>query len=87
MSSDTMARYEDGKANSHNVKDPEDGYSLADRARVEKKQEKKEEQAAAEHKPPTAAAKEHGNKPSRGAQIDEQIENEEREYLKQKGKI
>ena len=64
-----------------------DGYSLADRAKAEKKQEKLEEESAKDKPRPTDAAKAHGNKPSRGAEIDEEIENEEMEELKRKGKI
>lgn len=67
--------------------DPTDTRTLADRAKAEKKLEKEEEEAA-KHKPrPTDAARAHGNEPSRGAIIDEEIENEEHEYLKRKGKI
>lgn len=64
-----------------------DNYSLADRAKAEEKMEKEEEEAKKNKPPPTAAAISHGNKPSRGAIIDEEIENEEREELKRKGKI
>ena len=69
------------------VTDPMDNYSLADRAKAEEKKEKEEEQARKNKPPPTAAALSHGNQPSRGAIIDEEIENEEREELKRKGKI
>ena len=64
-----------------------DNYSLSDRAKAQEKQEKQEEEARKHKPPPTAAARSHGNEPSRGAIIDEEIENEEREYLKRKGKI
>ena len=64
-----------------------DGYSLADRAKAEEKKEKEEEEAKKNKPRPTEIAKSHGNEPSRGAVIDEEIENEEREYLKRKGKI
>ena len=36
---------------------------------------------------PTAAARRHGNDPSRGAEIDKEIQDEEEDYLKRKGKI
>jgi len=38
---------------------------------------------AAEVKP-TEVAKEHGNKPSRGAEIDEELENEDEQRVKEK---
>jgi hypothetical protein len=49
--------------------------TLADASRVEKK-EKEAEQEKAEEKP-TDAARKHGNEPSRGAKVDEKIEDEE----------
>ncbi len=57
--------------------DSKDSRSLKDRAAAEKKLEKEEEEAA-KHKPrPTEIAKSHGNKPSKGAILDEQIQLEE----------
>lgn len=52
-------------------------------------EEQKQDEADqhAQSKPPTAAAKEQGHKPSRGAQIDEQIEKEEEQLLKDKHQI
>lgn len=35
---------------------------------------------------PLAPAQAHGNEPSRGAKVDAEIQNEEEEYLKRKGK-
>lgn len=64
-----------------------DGYSLQDRAKAEQKKEKEEEDARKNKPRPTEIARSHGNEPSRGAIIDEQIENEEYEELKRKGKI
>ena len=69
------------------IADTKDQMSVQDKAALEKKLEK-EEQEAKDNKPrPTEIAKSHGNKPSRGAQIDEEIENEERAELERKGKI
>ena len=64
--------------------DPKDQRSLEKRAQAEKELEGREEP-----KPLTGAAKARaeGKEPSKGARIDEEIENEEHEYLKRKGKI
>lgn len=35
---------------------------------------------------PLAPAQAHGNEPSRGAKVDAELQNEEEEYLKRKGK-
>jgi len=66
--------------------DPQDNLSLGDRAKLEKKIEKEEEEGAEHKLRPTEIAKSHGNKPSRGAIIDEQIEDEEHAELVRKGK-
>jgi len=49
--------------------------TLQDAERVEKKEKEAEEAKAAEK--PTDAARAHGNEPSRGAKVDEKIEDEE----------
>jgi hypothetical protein len=36
---------------------------------------------------PTSIARSHGNEPSKGAKIDEELQREEEEYLKRKGKV
>ncbi|CAM6127857.1 unnamed protein product [Calypogeia fissa] len=86
---DIENRFEHAAKNSHSIIDPKDAYSVADRAKLEKKIEMEEEEAAQlkQKQKPTQAAKSHGNQPSRGAQIDEQIEKEEHEELVRKGKI
>ena len=35
---------------------------------------------------PTEVARSHGNEPSKGAKIDEELQKEDEEYLKRKGK-
>lgn len=84
----------------HDVSDPKDNRSLSSTLEATRQAEKQEElDAAAEQPRPTDLAKavrassqragltmQHGNKPSRGAVIDEQIENEERAELERKGK-
>ncbi|CAM6083828.1 unnamed protein product [Calypogeia fissa] len=84
---DLENRYEHAAPNSHSHIDPKDTYSVADRAKLEKKIEMEEEEAAQHKLKPTQVAESHGNQPSRGAQIDEQIEKEEHEELMRKGKI
>ncbi len=67
--------------------DPKDSRSLKDRAAAEHKLEKEEDEAA-KHKPrPTEIAESHGNKPSKGAIMDENIQLEEEAELRKKGKI
>ncbi|KAL8369603.1 hypothetical protein RB595_000096 [Gaeumannomyces hyphopodioides] len=77
---------EGGQQSAHNIKDPLDAYSLADRANKEKKEEREDDErrAAQQDVPPTAPAKAHGNEPSRGAVTDEQLEKEDEERLRQK---
>ena len=77
---------EAGQQSAHNIKDPLDSYSLADRANKEKKEEKEDDQrrAAQGEVRPTAPAKSHGNEPSRGAITDEQLQKEDEERLRQK---
>ncbi|EHA53368.1 hypothetical protein MCOR27_000824 [Pyricularia oryzae] len=75
-----------GEQTSHNVHDPKDQYSLADRANKEKLEEKEAKRQEEKEKDirPTDIAESHGNKPSRGAQVDEMLEKEDEERLKQK---
>ncbi|GHJ84804.1 hypothetical protein NliqN6_1206 [Naganishia liquefaciens] len=81
--------FEHGKEGAHNRIDSKDERSIAnnlkDAERIEKAEKKAEEEAAAVR--PTEAARSHGNEPSRGAKIDEQLELEEEAELKKKGKI
>lgn len=71
--------YEHGKEHQHDRLDKTDERSiantLADASRVEKKE--KEAEKEKEEAKPTDAAKAHGNEPSKGAKIDEKIEDEE----------
>ncbi|KAG5944578.1 hypothetical protein E4U60_005846 [Claviceps pazoutovae] len=82
------ARYEEGQPGSHQLNDPKDQRSIANRLAAEEKQGEPQDdpETAALKKDPTLPAKMHGNKPSRGAEIDAQIAAEEEEELKQKGK-
>ncbi|KAJ9114988.1 hypothetical protein QFC22_005316 [Naganishia vaughanmartiniae] len=81
--------FEHGKEGAHNRIDSKDERSIAnnlkDAERVEKLEKQAEEEAA--HTRPTDAARSHGNEPSRGAKIDEQLELEEEAELRRKGKM
>ncbi|KAK4055920.1 hypothetical protein OIO90_003177 [Microbotryomycetes sp. JL221] len=85
-------RYEEGKEESHQSLDSKDERSLANKLAAESKKEKEEKQAdrkandPLDQPLPTAEARKHGNEPSRGAKIDEQLMLEEQEELKRKGK-
>ncbi|CAH7666499.1 hypothetical protein BY996DRAFT_6431464 [Phakopsora pachyrhizi] len=77
-------RYEEGKVGSHQSDDPKDQRSIANRLEA-KIRESSKPQETDEKDPnvlrktqnPTDLAKEHGNEPSKGARIDEQIKFEE----------
>ncbi|KAI2637668.1 hypothetical protein GGS26DRAFT_422273 [Hypomontagnella submonticulosa] len=83
-------RYEEGVENSHIPNDSKDERSIANRlANEERKQKHKDEddpETKALKKDATLPAKLHGNEPSKGAKIDADLQAEEEEYLKQKGK-
>ncbi|KAH9810245.1 hypothetical protein DFH28DRAFT_903089 [Melampsora americana] len=75
-------RYEAGKEGSHLSNDSKDGRSIANRLESELRKNEDEVHNSDPNIPdkdqnPTDLAKAHGNKPSRGAMIDEQIKLEE----------
>jgi len=84
------ARFHEGKEHSHKALDSKDERSIANKlAREEKREnepEEESEEVKALKKDPTAPAKMHGNEPSRGAKIDAEIQQEEEEELRRKGK-
>jgi len=47
---------------------------------------KEDKQAGSETVRPTSIARSHGNEPSKGAKIDEELQREEEEELRRKGK-
>ncbi|KAI9889251.1 MAG: hypothetical protein M1814_005626 [Vezdaea aestivalis] len=81
-------RYHEGKPNSHKALDSKDERSIANKlAREEQRVEAPDtEETKLSKNDPTLPAKSHGNKPSRGAEIDAEIQREEQEELKRKGK-
>ena len=78
--------FEKGKENSHLRTDRKDERthknSLEDAERIKQK-EIEDEKIKAETKP-TDIARSHGNKPSRGAEKDEELENDDEAELKKK---
>lgn len=83
-------RFHEGKEHSHKANDSKDERTIANKLAREEKREKEDEEESEEtkqlKKDPTLPAKIHGNEPSRGAKIDAQIQAEEEEELKRKGK-
>ncbi|GAA94611.1 hypothetical protein E5Q_01263 [Mixia osmundae IAM 14324] len=76
-------RHDVGKTGSHNPQDAKDERSIANRLSAANTQN--DDGDAGPKQPPTKAALDHGNKPSKGAIIDEQIEAEEQAELAKKG--
>jgi hypothetical protein len=83
-------RFHEGKENSHQANDSKDSRTIANKLSREERREAEEDEDTEEVKAlkedPTLPAKMHGNEPSRGAKIDAQIQQEEEEELKRKGK-
>ncbi|KAI0400055.1 hypothetical protein F4802DRAFT_510881 [Xylaria palmicola] len=83
-------RYEEGVQNSHLPNDSKDERSIANRlANEERKQnhpDQDDPETAASKKDPTLPAKLHGNEPSKGAKVDADLQAEEEDYLRRKGK-
>jgi len=80
-------RFERGD-NAHHLLDGSDNMSLGNKLDKAELKERVEEERAQEASTadPVKPAQDHGNKPSRGAEIDKEIMEEEQEYLEQKGK-
>ncbi|PSN61635.1 hypothetical protein BS50DRAFT_592589 [Corynespora cassiicola Philippines] len=86
----TADRFHEGKPNSHLAQDSKDNRSIANKLAREEKREHESEPVSEEtlltQKDSTLPAKVHGNEPSKGAKIDQALEDEEAEYLRRKGK-
>ncbi|KXL43570.1 hypothetical protein M433DRAFT_3556 [Acidomyces richmondensis BFW] len=82
-------RFKEGQPNSHLANDSKDERSIANKLEREAKREKEGESESLETRQlkedPTLPAVSHGNKPSKGAQIDKEIQEEEEEILRKKG--
>ncbi|KAI8167472.1 hypothetical protein K4K49_005308 [Colletotrichum sp. SAR 10_70] len=88
---ESAERFEEGKENSHQATDSKDERSIANRLAAEEKKDKEDDnddtlETRLGKIDPTLPAKSHGNEPSRGAKIDAQIQAEEEEELRRKGK-
>ncbi|KAH7116091.1 hypothetical protein B0J11DRAFT_117289 [Dendryphion nanum] len=83
-------RFKEGKPNSHLANDSKDQRTIANKLARESERDDEgkdlSEEARVGQKDPTAPAKLHGNEPSKGAKIDAELQAEEEEYLKRKGK-
>ena len=83
-------RYHEGKEHSHQALDSKDERSIKNKlAREEQREHESEEVSIDEQRhqqDATLPARAHGNEPSRGAKIDQQIREEEEEELRRKGK-
>ncbi|KAI0425278.1 hypothetical protein F5Y09DRAFT_335088 [Xylaria sp. FL1042] len=81
-------RYEEGVEHSHQPNDSKDERSIANRLANEElnRKEQDDPETAASKKDPTLPAKLHGNEPSKGAKVDSDLQAEEEEYLRKKGK-
>ncbi|KEY68804.1 hypothetical protein S7711_00672 [Stachybotrys chartarum IBT 7711] len=85
---DNSVPYEEGKINSHIGNDSKDERSIANRLAAEERKSDSgdDPMTAASKKDPTLPAKMHGNEPSKGAKVDAELQADDEEYLKQKGK-
>ncbi|KWU44847.1 hypothetical protein RHOSPDRAFT_33669 [Rhodotorula sp. JG-1b] len=78
-------RFEEGKENSHKALDSTDERSIANRLAAAEKADKEDENSGNAYAG-VGAAEAHGNKPSRGAEIDAELQKEEEELLAKKDK-
>ncbi|KAI9876094.1 MAG: hypothetical protein M1830_007352 [Pleopsidium flavum] len=87
---DGAERFKEGKPNSHVANDSKDQRSIANKLAREEKRHNDSDEKSKEteqlHKDPTLPARSHGNEPSKGAKIDAELQAEEEEELKRKGK-
>ncbi|KAK3060698.1 hypothetical protein LTS18_007954 [Coniosporium uncinatum] len=82
-------RFHEGKDNSHLANDSKDERSIANKLAREEKRENEKDNKSLEgqqrEKDATLPARSHGNEPSKGAKIDQELREEEEEILKKKG--
>ncbi|KAI0714746.1 hypothetical protein C8Q76DRAFT_692771 [Earliella scabrosa] len=81
------AELAEGQKNAHDIHDPKDSRSLENRARQEAVRERQQdrEDRAKTVTDPLEPAQRNGNEPSRGAQIDAELQREDEEMLAKKG--
>jgi hypothetical protein len=83
---DERNEHEKGQTASHQTLDSKDEKSIKNRLAQAGKEQKEASRADKEAgEKPTEAAKKHGNQPSRGARIDEELEQDDRKTLERKG--
>ena len=82
-------RFHEGKENSHKANDSKDERTIANQLEREEKREKEPspepKEVTESKKDATLPAKNHGNEPSKGAKIDQELREEEEAELKKKG--
>ncbi|KAK8219273.1 hypothetical protein M8818_001007 [Zalaria obscura] len=82
-------RYKEGKPNSHLANDSKDERTIANKLAREEKRENEPERQDPEteesKKDSTLPARNHGNEPSKGAKIDQELKEEDEAALKKKG--
>ncbi|KAF2838734.1 hypothetical protein M501DRAFT_1004547 [Patellaria atrata CBS 101060] len=82
-------RFKEGKPNSHLANDSKDSRTIANKlAREEQREDESEEKSLEQQqreKDATLPARAHGNEPSRGAVIDQELREDEEEMMKKKG--
>jgi len=82
-------RYKEGQPNSHLANDSKDQRSIANKLAREEKRSKEpdpqDEETVQSKKDSTLPARNHGNEPSKGAKIDQELQEEEDAILKKKG--
>ncbi|GBE77356.1 hypothetical protein SCP_0102290 [Sparassis crispa] len=84
---DAPAPFEAGKRNAHDIHDPKDNRTLGNRQKQEEKAEHDRDLELESHTvtDPLEPAQSQGHKPSRGAQVDAELQQEDEEMLKKKG--
>ncbi|KAJ3542704.1 hypothetical protein NM688_g5945 [Phlebia brevispora] len=81
----TPEKFESGPPNAHDLHDPKDQRSLSNRAELETRDQEREDHTRLYKMDPTAPAQAHGNKPSRGAEVDAELQQDDELRLKEKG--
>ncbi|KAJ3575340.1 hypothetical protein NP233_g1154 [Leucocoprinus birnbaumii] len=77
-------RFEHGPGPIHHNLDSKDQRTIANRLSAEEKREHQLDESRQTVKNPLKPAEDHGNKPSRGAQIDAELQKEDEEMLRKK---
>ncbi|GAD93167.1 hypothetical protein NFIA_073930 [Paecilomyces variotii No. 5] len=83
-------RYKEGQPHSHQPNDSKDERSIANRLAREEQRERRHEEsfnpeAELSKQDPTKVASLHGNQPSRGAQVDKELQEDDEQRLREKG--